>query len=73
VENEGGDGLCKLIANRKDGTLIGAQCLGDPASEMIYGMALAIENGLTVEQIRRTVFPHPTVSEIFRETAFRLP
>jgi dihydrolipoamide dehydrogenase len=73
VENEGGDGLCKLVINRKDGRLIGAQCLGDPASEMIFGMALAIENGLTVEQIRRTVFPHPTVSEIFRETAFRLP
>lgn len=73
VENEGGDGLCKLVTNRKDGTLIGAQCLGDPASEMIFGMALAIENGLTVEQMRRTVFPHPTVSEIFRETAFRLP
>ena len=73
VENEGGDGLCKLVTNRKDGKLIGAQCLGDPASEMIFGMALAIENGLTVQEMRRTVFPHPTVSEIFRETAFRLP
>jgi dihydrolipoamide dehydrogenase len=73
VENEGGDGLCKLVVNRKDGKLIGAQCLGDPASEMIFGLALAIENGLTITQVRRTIFPHPTVSEIFRETAFRLP
>jgi dihydrolipoamide dehydrogenase len=37
---------------------------------MIYGAALAIENQLRLQDMEQVIFPHPTVSEIFRETIF---
>jgi dihydrolipoamide dehydrogenase len=44
--------------------------LGNPSSEMIYGAAMAIENEMTLAELEEVVFPHPTVSEIFKETVF---
>jgi dihydrolipoamide dehydrogenase len=37
---------------------------------MIYGACMAIEQELTLAQLEEVVFPHPTVSEIFKETIF---
>jgi dihydrolipoamide dehydrogenase len=31
---------------------------------------MAIEQEMTLEQLQEVVFPHPTVSEIFKETIF---
>ncbi len=70
AENEGGTGICKILAGKKYGEIIGAHLLGNPASELIYGIAMAIENELTLKEMEEIVFPHPTVSEIFRETIF---
>lgn len=67
AENEGGDGICKLIIDKKYGTLIGVHMIGNPASEIIYGAALMIETQMRVKDIKELVFPHPTVSEIIRE------
>ena len=72
AENERGEGLCKVIVNGKDHRVLGAHMLGNPCSEMIHSACIAIEQGMTVEQLKKVVFPHPTVSEIFKETAFRL-
>ena len=44
--------------------------LGNPASEIIITAGIAIENGETVESLRKHVYPHPTVSEIIHETLF---
>ena len=46
--------------------------LGNPCSEIIQSACIAIEEGLTVEQLKEVVFPHPTVSEILKETVFTL-
>ena len=72
AENERGEGLCKVIVDGKDHRVLGVHMLGNPCSEMIHGACIAIEQGMTVEQLKKVVFPHPTVSEIFKETAFRL-
>ena len=72
AENERGEGLCKVIVDGKDHRVLGVHMLGNPCSEMIHGACIAIEQGMTVEQLQKVVFPHPTVSEIFKETAFRL-
>ncbi len=66
AENEGQTGLCKLLIG-SDNRLLGAHVLGNPASEIITLAAMAMEAGLTVDQWKRVVFPHPTVGEIFRE------
>ena len=66
AENEGVNGICKVVLG-SDGKVLGAHVLGNPASEIITLAAMAITLGLTAEQWARTVFPHPTVSEIFKE------
>ena len=72
AENERGEGLCKVIIDEKDHKVLGVHMLGNPCSEIIQSACIAIEEGLTVEQLKEVVFPHPTVSEIFKETLFTL-
>ena len=70
AENERGEGLCKVIIGKEDRKVLGVHMLGNPCSEMIHGACIAIEQGMTVEQLQRVIFPHPTVSEILKETVF---
>jgi dihydrolipoamide dehydrogenase len=70
AENEGGNGICKALVGEKHGEIIGIHLLGNPCSEMIYGACMAIEQEMTVEEMQEVVFPHPTVSEILKETVF---
>jgi len=70
AENEGGSGLCKVLIGAKHGEVIGVQMIGNPSSEMIYGACIAIEQEMTLAEMEKVVFPHPTVSEIFKETLF---
>jgi dihydrolipoamide dehydrogenase len=70
AENEGGNGLCKVLVGEKYGEVIGVHMLGNPCSEIIYGACMAIEQEMTLAELQEVVFPHPTVSEIFKETIF---
>ena len=72
AENEGGDGICKIIVDNKWNRLIGVHMICNYASEIIWGADALIEKGLTIDQIKKIVFPHPTVSEIIREAIFQL-
>lgn len=69
AENEGGSGLCKVLVGEHD-EVLGVHMIGNPSSEMIYGACLAIEAEMTLKEMEEVVFPHPTVSEIFKETVF---
>ena len=70
AENEGGSGICKVLIGAKHGEVIGVHMLGNPASEMIYGACIAIEQEMTLTEMQKVVFPHPTVSEILKEVLF---
>jgi dihydrolipoamide dehydrogenase len=70
AENEGGAGLCKVLTGSTYGEVIGVHMLGNPCSEIIYGACMAIEQEMTLTELQEVVFPHPTVSEIFKETIF---
>jgi dihydrolipoamide dehydrogenase len=70
AENEGGNGLCKVLVGEEFGEVIGVHLLGNPSSEIIYGACMAIEQEMTLTEMQEVVFPHPTVSEIFKETVF---
>lgn len=72
AENEGGNGVCKVLVGEKYDEVLGVHMLGNPSSEMIYGACMAIEAEMTVKELEEVVFPHPTVSEIFKETVFSL-
>jgi dihydrolipoamide dehydrogenase len=70
AENEGGNGLCKVLIGETYGEVLGVHLLGNPCSEMIYGACMAIEQEMTLKEMQEIVFPHPTVSEILKETIF---
>ena len=72
AENERGEGLCKILVCPSSHEVLGVHMLGNPSSEMIHSACIAIEQGMTVEQLKEVVFPHPTVSEIIKETVFTL-
>ncbi len=70
AENEGGSGLSKVLVGAKYGEVLGVHILGNPSGEIIYGAAMAIEMEMTIKEMEEVVFPHPTVSEIFKENIF---
>ena len=72
AENERGEGLCKILVCPSSHEVLGVHMLGNPSSEMIHSACISIEQGMTVEKLKEIVFPHPTVSEIIKETVFTL-
>ena len=67
AENEGGEGICKVLTEKVSGRIMGVHMLGNPCSEIISSACIAIERGMTVDELERMVFPHPTVGEIIKE------
>ncbi|GAF63914.1 dihydrolipoyl dehydrogenase [Alkalihalobacillus trypoxylicola] len=63
------DGFMKLITRKEDGLVLGAQIAGPNASDMISEVGLAIEAGMTAEDIALTIHAHPSLGEITMETA----
>lgn len=72
AENEGGEGVCKMLIDPQNHKVLGVHMLGNPCSEMIHSACIAIEAGMTVDQLKEVVFPHPTVSEIVKEALYTL-
>ncbi|MBS4217898.1 dihydrolipoyl dehydrogenase [Bacillus sp. FJAT-49711] len=63
------DGFLKLITRKEDGLVVGGQIAGASASDMIAEIGLAIEAGMTAEDIAMTIHAHPTLGEITMEAA----
>lgn len=63
------DGFLKLITREEDGLVLGGQIVGPNASDMIAEIGLAVEAGMTAEDIALTVHAHPTLGEITMEAA----
>ena len=63
------EGFAKVIADAQSGKLLGAHIIGPRATDLIAEAALAIQNGLTLEQIDLTIHAHPTLPESLMEAA----
>jgi dihydrolipoamide dehydrogenase len=63
------DGFLKLVTRKEDGLVLGAQIAGASASDMIAELGLAVEAGMTAEDIAMTIHAHPTLGEITMEAA----
>ena len=72
AENEGGDGIVKLIVDNEHRYLLGVHMIGNYASEIIYGAAMMVEKKMRVDNIKKLVFPHPSVCEVIREGIFQV-
>jgi dihydrolipoamide dehydrogenase len=71
AENEGGNGIFKLVVDNRRNTILGAQALCNYASEFIVAVGTFIEMEMTLDEIKEIIFPHPTVGEIIREAVFQ--
>ncbi|MBQ6735605.1 MAG: dihydrolipoyl dehydrogenase [Lachnospiraceae bacterium] len=63
VITDGERGFIKIISEEESGRILGAQMMCERATDMISQFATAITAGLTTDQMKQTVFPHPTFSE----------
>ena len=72
AENTDLNGICKLVINKKTNTLIGAHVIGSYSGEYIVAVSAMIDLEVDIENIKKLVFPHPTVCEIVREAIFSI-
>lgn len=61
-------GFIKTIFDRKTGELLGAHMVGAEVTELIQGFVVAMNLETTEEELMHTVFPHPTLSEMMKES-----
>jgi pyruvate/2-oxoglutarate dehydrogenase complex dihydrolipoamide dehydrogenase (E3) component len=61
-------GFCQIIV-RRNGTILGAQMLGNGAGEAIAAIALAMQSRLTIRAIAQTSMITPSFSKIIQQTA----
>lgn len=63
------NGLVKMVVDAKTEQIIGCHIVAANATEMIGEVTVAIQNGLTVNQVADAIHAHPTVSESIMEAA----
>lgn len=61
-------GLVKTIFDAKTGELLGAHMVGAEVTELIQGFVVAMNLETTEEELMHTIFPHPTLSEMMKES-----
>ena len=72
AENEGGDGIVKIVYGKEHHEILGVHMIGSYASEIIYGAAAMVAKCQRVADVQKIVFPHPTVCEVIREAMFSI-
>lgn len=63
------EGVVEIIVDQSTDKILGAQIVGEQASNLISEITLAMENKLTCKQLIKTIHPHPTLSETIVEAA----
>jgi len=61
-------GFIKTVFDKKTGELLGAHMIGTEVTELIQGFVVAMNLETTEEELMHTVFPHPTLSEMMKES-----
>ena len=69
IASDATTGFVKVIADAKTDKLLGVQIVARGASEMIASACAHMEYGGSAEDVARTCFAHPTISESFKEAA----
>ncbi|HVY50922.1 MAG TPA: dihydrolipoyl dehydrogenase [Devosia sp.] len=62
------EGMVKTIFDAKSGELLGAHLVGAEVTELIEGFVVAMNLETTEEELIHTIFPHPTLSEMMKES-----
>lgn len=62
-------GFIKLVGDRETGKIVGAHLLCQRAGDIVAELALAINQGLTVQELASSTRPHPSYCETVTEAA----
>jgi dihydrolipoamide dehydrogenase len=63
------EGFVKVVADAASGRLLGVHIIGPRATDLIAEATLAVQNGITLEQLDLTMHAHPTLPEAIMEAA----
>lgn len=63
------EGFVRLVTTKEDNVIVGAQVAGVSASDLIAELGLAVESGMTAEDIALTIHGHPTLAETINDVA----
>ncbi|MFT6180598.1 MAG: pyruvate/2-oxoglutarate dehydrogenase complex dihydrolipoamide dehydrogenase (E3) component [Paracoccaceae bacterium] len=58
-------GYVKVFADKKSGVVLGAECVGKDAGELIHALAVGVTLKATVSDLLKVHWYHPTLSEIW--------
>jgi len=62
-------GMVKIVADKKDDRVLGVHIIGTGAVNLISEAALSLKLGATIDDIKKTLHVHPTLSEALWEAA----
>ena len=63
------EGSAKVVADAKHGEILGLHVIGPHASDLIPTGGLALELEATLDELKDTIMPHPTLGEAIAEAA----
>ncbi|MCK7496283.1 MAG: FAD-dependent oxidoreductase [Comamonadaceae bacterium] len=66
------EGMIKLVADKATGRIIGVHYLADHTDTLIGIGVMMVAGEMTLTQVAKAIFPHPTQTELFGELARRL-
>ncbi len=66
------EGMIKLVADKATGRIIGVHYLADHTDTLIGTGVMMVAGEMTLNQVAKAIFPHPTQTELFGELARRL-
>lgn len=65
------DGFVRIVYRSDNHLILGIQAVGAGVSELAASFGLAIEMGACLEDVAHTIHAHPSLGEVFQETALR--
>ncbi len=63
------EGFIKMIADAKDGTILGVHMIGPTVTELVSEATLALQMNASVDELMETIHAHPTVYEALLDAA----
>ena len=69
VSTNHNEGLLKIVAEEGSGLVLGVHIIGPDAAELIHAAAIGIFMNVTLDDLSKMLFAHPTYSEGLREAA----
>ncbi len=66
------DGFAKILSDPETKQILGVHLVGERATDLVSEAVLAMENNLTLEDLIKVIYPHPSYSETIKEAALAL-